>query len=212
MSMILPADHAGEYKENTDRTGQDPIYAGNVLMHICCGPCSLFCIDEFRRLLPDAGLHGLFANPNIHPYDELLRRAESTARAADYKNLEVDFLPDYDRAAWEYFERTDGFAQIQGEPDGERCSMCYGVRAELTAEYASRHGYDAITSTLFVSPYQDHELLKRIFAKTAEEHGLDFIYIDFRTGFRRGQAEAKEIGLYRQKYCGCIRSVRVKRK
>jgi len=212
MSVILPAGYTGEDKANIDPAGQAPLYGGNVLMHICCGPCSLFCIDEFRRLLPEAGLHGLFANPNIHPYDELLRRAESCAKAADYKHLEVDFLPDYYRAGWEYFERSDKGIQVQGEADIERCSMCYSVRAELTAGYAKRHGYDAITSTLFVSPYQNHDLLKKIFAEKAKEHGLDFVYIDFRTGFRKGQAEAKEIGLYRQKYCGCIRSVRVKQK
>ena len=212
MSVILPAGYGGGAEQNTVNAADARNYKANVLMHICCGPCSLFCIDEFRRLLPDAGLHGLFANPNIHPYDEFIRRAESCAKAADYKHLEVDFLPDYNRAGWEYFERSDKGPQLQGESDGERCAMCYNLRAELTAEYAVLHGFGAITSTLFVSPYQDHELLKKVFAAKAEEHGLDFVYIDFRTGFRKGQAEAREIGLYRQKYCGCIRSLRVKQK
>ena len=194
MSVIVPAE--GEK------------YTGKTLMHICCGPCSLFCIDEFRRLCPEAQLKGLYANPNIHPYEEFLRRAESTAKAADYKGLDVDFLFNFDRAAWERFTRSDNAPQIQGEPDNERCRMCYRVRMELTADYAKNNGYDAITSTLFVSPYQNHELLNEICAETALEHGLDFVYIDFRVGFRKGQAEAREIGLYRQKYCGCIRSLR----
>ncbi|MBO4326435.1 MAG: epoxyqueuosine reductase QueH [Clostridia bacterium] len=206
MSIILPAAY-GLVSEDGNLRAQ---YSGNVLMHICCGPCSLFCIDEFRRLLPDAALKGLFANPNIHPYDEFVRRAGSTAAAADYKHLEVDFLPYYDRLSWEEFVRSDGKEQPQGEPDGERCAMCYKVRMELTAQHAKAHGFDAITSTLFVSPYQNHELLKAVCAETAEKHGLDFVYIDFRTGFRKGQAEAREIGLYRQKYCGCIRSERIK--
>ncbi len=183
-------------------------YRGNTLMHICCGPCSLFCIDEFRRVYPEAPLHGLFANPNIHPYDEFLRRAESTARAADHKGLEVDFLPYFDQAAWEKFTRPDGIAQIQGEPDEMRCGMCYRVRMDITAKYAAAHGYDAFTSTLFVSPYQNHALLRAVCEETSARYGLRFIYIDFRPGFRQGQQEARELGLYRQKYCGCIRSLR----
>lgn len=183
-------------------------YKGKVLMHVCCGPCSLFCIDEFRRLNPDAGLTELFANPNIHPYDEFLRRANSTAQAADHKGVDVIFLPYYDRSSWERFCRSDAKEQIQGEPDCERCGMCYRVRMKLTADHAKKYGFDAVTSTLFVSPYQDHELLKAVCIEEAEKAGLDFIYTDFRTGFRKGQAEAREIGLYRQKYCGCIRSLR----
>ena len=194
MSIITPGDGAD--------------YKGKTLMHICCGPCSLFCIDEFRRLCPEALLRGLYANPNIHPYDEFLRRAESTAIAADYKGLEVDFLPYYNRGRWECFTRSDGGLQTQGEPDKERCEMCYRARMELTADHAAGLGFDAITSTLFVSPYQDHELLKKVCEEAAEARGLDFVYIDFRVGFRKGQAEAREIGLYRQKYCGCIRSLR----
>lgn len=180
----------------------------NTLMHICCGPCSLYCIDEFRRVYPEAALHGLFANPNIHPYDEFLRRAESTAQAANYKGLEVDFLPYFDQAAWENFARPDGIPQIHGMPDELRCGMCYRVRMDLTAKYAKAHGYDSFTSTLFVSPYQDHELLRRVCEATAAKYGLEFVYIDFRPGFRQGQQEARELGLYRQKYCGCIRSLR----
>ena len=130
----------------------------NVLMHICCGPCSLFCFDEFRRIFPEAHLAGLFANPNIHPYDEFVRRAESTAIAAEHKHIDVDFIPYFDRTKWEHFTRSDKAVQPEGEPDEERCEMCYRTRIEITAEYAKTHGYTAITSTLFVSPYQNHEL------------------------------------------------------
>ena len=30
------------------------------------------------------------------------------------------------------------------------------------------------------------------------------MYRDFREGFRKGQAQARKLGLYMQKYCGCI--------
>jgi len=57
---------------------------------------------------------------------------------------------------------------------------------------------------LFVSPYQKHEELKKILEQVAEKYGLKAVYRDFRTGFRQGQNKARELGLYMQKYCGCI--------
>ena len=66
------------------------------------------------------------------------------------------------------------------------------------------NGYDAFTTTLLVSPYQKHEELKAVCEELAEAAGIEFVYRDFRVGFREGQKKAREIGLYMQKYCGCI--------
>ena len=73
-----------------------------------------------------------------------------------------------------------------------------------TVRYAAENGYDAFTTTLLVSPYQKHEELKKVCEKLAKESGIKFLYRDFRIGFREGQSKAREIGLYMQKYCGCI--------
>ena len=43
----------------------------------------------------------------------------------------------------------------------------------------------------------------------AERFGLEFLYIDFRVGFRESQRMAMEDGIYRQKYCGCCCSLMV---
>ena len=40
----------------------------------------------------------------------------------------------------------------------------------------------------------------------AREFGIEFVYRDFREGWREGQDEARQAGLYMQKYCGCIYS------
>ena len=65
-------------------------------------------------------------------------------------------------------------------------------------------GYDGFSTTLLVSPYQNHEELKRLGEELAKKYEIKFVYRDFRVGFREGQAKARELGLYMQKYCGCI--------
>jgi len=65
-------------------------------------------------------------------------------------------------------------------------------------------GYDAISTTLLVSPYQKHDEIRRLGEKISSVYGLEFLYRDFRVGFREGQAKARELGLYMQKYCGCV--------
>ena len=166
-----------------------------LLLHICCGPCSLSVIDQLRAFT-DCPLEGLFANPNIHPYEEFLRRRESTALACTAKQVPLHVLEDFDQKKWETFADSDEL----------RCKMCYTVRAALTAQKAAELNCKYFTSTLFVSPYQNHELMKELFEQAGREHGVTFFYRDFRPGFRQGQLQARETGLYRQKYCGCIKS------
>ena len=92
-----------------------------------------------------------------------------------------------------------------------RCvKYCYRVRFEQTARYAKEHGYDTFSTTLLISPYQNHNALKKIGEEMAEKYGLNFLYRDFRPGFREGQAEARELGLYMQKYCGCVFSEKMR--
>lgn len=65
-------------------------------------------------------------------------------------------------------------------------------------------GYDTISTTLLISPYQKHEVLKKQGEEIAKKYGIKFLYRDFRIGFREGQTKARELGLYMQKYCGCV--------
>ena len=79
--------------------------------------------------------------------------------------------------------------------------MC---RLEKTAKYAKENGFDAFSTTLLISPYQDHGLLKKTGDMLSKKYGIEFLYKDFRPGFRYGQNKARELGLYMQKYCGCV--------
>ncbi|MFR1517454.1 MAG: epoxyqueuosine reductase QueH [Clostridia bacterium] len=166
-----------------------------ILLHICCGPCSLYCIDDLVKSFPGE-ITGYFANPNIHPYDEWMRRRGSSEAACAAKGIPLLTSGEYDFQRWANFESCRA----------GRCKMCYTVRAMLTARKAAELEYKYFTSTLFVSPYQNHEQMKEIFGQAGRSCGVEFLYCDFRSGFREGQRQARELGLYRQKYCGCIKS------
>ena len=175
---------------------KDLAMSGGILLHICCGPCSLYCIDDLKNNFNE-NITGYYANPNIHPYEEFMRRKGSTAEACKAKGISLITEECYNIQKWKMFESSCA----------ERCSMCYTVRADMSAKKAAELGFEYYTSTLFVSPYQNHDLMKEIFEETGKKYGVKFLYRDFREGFRQGQQQARELGLYRQKYCGCIRSL-----
>ena len=99
----------------------------------------------------------------------------------------------------------DEFLQEKWE-HGFQCLDCYNIRLEETAKYAKENGYSGFSTTLLVSIYQDHEKIIEICNNLTTKYDIAFLYDDFRKGFRQGQDKARQIGLYRQKYCGCINS------
>ncbi len=85
-----------------------------------------------------------------------------------------------------------------------RCTYCYEHRVEETARFAAEHGYEAFTSTLLASVYQNHEKIAEAAERFGEQYGVKFLYRDFRPNFRAGNQRARELGFYMQKYCGCV--------
>ena len=165
-----------------------------LLMHTCCAPCSVYCIDKLREEGIEPTLY--WYNPNIHPYMEYKARRDTLKQYSEMINIKVIFEEEY--GLKEFCKNVINDLE-------NRCSnYCYRVRLEQTAKYAKENGYDAITTTLFVSPYQKHDVIKEMLKEIAEKYELEFVYRDFREGFRQGQNKARELGLYMQKYCGCI--------
>lgn len=165
-----------------------------LLMHTCCAPCSVYCIQSLR----DEGIEPVlyWYNPNIHPYTEYKARKDTLKEYAKSINVQAIFKEEY--GLQEFCKNVIGDLK-------NRCSnYCYKVRLEQTVKYAKENGYDSFTTTLFVSPYQQHEKIKQICEELAQKYDMNFVYRDFRPGFREGQAKARELGLYMQKYCGCI--------
>ena len=165
-----------------------------LLMHTCCAPCSVYCIDSLRNEGIEPTVY--WFNPNIHPYMEYKARRDCLKEYTKSINVEAIFEEDYG---------LDEFCKNVICDLQNRCqNYCYRVRLEQTAKYAKEHDFDTISTTLLVSPYQKHDILKMQGEEIAKKYGLDFLYRDFRVGFREGQSKARELGLYMQKYCGCI--------
>ena len=164
-----------------------------VLLHSCCAPCSVYCIDTLRG----EGIEptSLWFNPNIHPYQEYRARRDTLLSYGESVGVTVSVLEDYGLREF--------VKAVVGDVD-RRCAHCYTIRLGTAARYASEHGFEAFTSSLLISPYQNHELLKAVGEQMGRQYGVEFLYRDFRPGFREGQAKARELGLYMQKYCGCI--------
>jgi len=154
-----------------------------LLMHTCCAPCSIYCIETLRNEGIEPTLY--WYNPNIHPYKEYEARRDTLKEYSKIININAIFEEDYG---------LKNFCRNVIDDLDNRCSnYCYKVRLEQTAKYAKEHGYDAITTTLFVSPYQKHEAIKKIASEIAKKYDLEFVYRDFRVGFREGQAKAREL-------------------
>jgi len=161
-----------------------------ILLHSCCGPCTTYV----HKWLLDNNFEvkSLFYNPNIRPEDEYLKRLVAMEQYSNGNQLDVMY---------------GTFSEKDRPPIGE-CEKCYEVRLTKTAEIAKELGISSFTSTLLVSPYQKHETLKKIAKKIGDAIGVDFFYNDFRPGFRQGQQMARDLKLYRQKYCGCGKNVK----
>lgn len=166
-----------------------------LLLHMCCGPCSTYPIQELLK--ENFEIQGFYYNPNIHPIEEHTRRKENVAKLSSITTIPVTYDDDFRQEEWE------GMKDI-GEA---RCHRCYSLRLEKAAKYAAENGFQAFTTTLLVSPYQKHDLIKELGDYYAKEYGVEFAYRDFRPGFRQGQQMARDMELYRQKYCGCILSL-----
>ena len=165
-----------------------------LLMHTCCAPCSVYCIDSLRAENIEPTL--FWYNPNIHPYIEYKTRRDCLREYAKKIDIELVLKEEYG---------LDDFCRNVSSDIKNRCvNYCYTKRLSETVRFAAENGYTAFTTTLLVSPYQKHDELKTVCEKLAVESGIEFLYRDFRIGFREGQKKAREAGLYMQKYCGCI--------
>lgn len=169
-------------------------------MHTCCAPCSVYCIDELRKDRIEPTVY--WYNPNIHPYMEYKLRRDCVKEYTKSINVQSIFEEEYG---------LDEFCKkVVGNLKARCINYCYPVRLRKTFEYAKNNGYDTVTTTLLYSIYQNHDFIKNYCEKLSIEYGVDFLYKDFRSGFWEGHQKAHDLGLYMQKYCGCIFSEEIR--
>jgi predicted adenine nucleotide alpha hydrolase (AANH) superfamily ATPase len=166
-----------------------------VLLHICCGPCSIWPVKNLRKDGMD--VMGFFYKHNIHPYTECLKRQETVQNYADQINLRMIYQEGYE---------PEGFIQNVVYREADRCRYCYHDRLRSTAMIARRGKFDCFSTTLLYSKFQNHKLVKSMGASIGRSVGVPFLYQDFREGWKEGVETSKQLGMYRQQYCGCIYS------
>lgn len=174
---------------------QNALEPKRLLLHACCGPCSL----EPVRVLRERGIEPVifYSNSNIAPADEYDHRRD-TIRDWCAAN-EVEFIEDdYVNSEW--------IAAAKGKQKPERCRACYAMRLAHSAEFAKANGFDALGTTLTISPYQYTEIIAEELAIACAAAGIDSFFEDYSCFYQQAQNRAKVEGLYRQNYCGCLPS------
>jgi hypothetical protein len=168
-----------------------------VLLHICCAPCSIYPV----KILRDEGFYvmGLWYNPFIQPYTEYKKRMDAVKIYSELINLKVIYIDKYE---------LERFLRLVTFRESRRCPICYSERLKATAAMAKKSKFDYFTTSLLYSRTQNHNLIKEIGEEYSNKYEVSFLYRDFRVGWNYGIEKSKEIGLYRQQYCGCIYSER----
>ncbi len=170
----------------------------SVLLHICCGICSIGSIQNLQEEGFD--VYGFYFNPNIYPKEEYLKRLEVLKKLKSIFKINL-IEQGYNYEEWKNFctSSVDYEKEYEG---GKRCMLCYGFRLKKTYFKMQELNLSFFTTTLTISPYKDSKKIFEIGKKIGGERFLD---IDFkkRNGFKKSVDISKKYNFYRQNYCGC---------
>ena len=173
-----------------------------LLLHVCCAPCGTYV--SLERLKPRYDLTWYFYNPSLCSREEYDKRLAAVRLVADKFRIPLLVAP-YEHEGW-----LSLVAGRENDPErGSRCRLCYSARLAETARLAKEKGFDYFSTSLLASPYKDTAAIRALGREQEKEGGVKFLDEDFQAddGYRKSQALAKELGLYRQKFCGCEHSL-----
>jgi len=160
---------------------------------MCCSNCSLYPMKSL--LSKGVDVKGLWFNPNIYPLPEYELRLASLQDLQRLWHIDVEYVDKYG---------SDDFVRELGNSHDNRCIRCYTVRLEKTAKTAKKMNLKGFTTSLLVSPYQKFDSIVSLGKEMEKRYSIPFYVEDFRVGYRENIPLSKELGLYRQKYCGCV--------
>ncbi|MCB9362363.1 epoxyqueuosine reductase QueH [Candidatus Woesearchaeota archaeon] len=171
-----------------------------LLVHVCCAPCATV---PLQRLREEYALTLFFYDPNIHPRSEYNKRLEAAHKLADFLGIPL-IEGEYDADVW--MKRAKPFAD---EPEGgKRCAACFDMRLFRTAHYAAEHGFPMFVTSLTLGPHKNVDLINSIGRAAASMYEVAYLESNFKkeNGYQQSIMSSKDLGLYRQNYCGCVYS------
>ena len=176
-----------------------------LLIHACCAPCLVAVYDDTIKNMINMDIDEfdvIWHNTNIHPKIEYEKRKETFISYVNSMGKTPIMIDEYNMNKF-----ISDVVNLDKTKYKMRCEYCYISRLEKVFEYAKKNGYTHVTTTLLISPFQKHDVIKKVCESLAKKYDVIFLYKDYRPLFEEGQQKAKELGMYRQKYCGCIYSI-----
>lgn len=171
-----------------------------LLLHACCGPCASSVL-EFLHNYFDITVY--FYNPNILPKEEFMLRLDALKVVVSQYNDVKLIVPDYNQN--DYIPYVKGMENLP--EGGARCSICFNIRLSATAQFLKDNFdcYDYFATTLTVSPHKNDKLINQIGQNIATKYGVNYLSSNLKKkdGYLRSTQISKELGIYRQNYCGC---------
>ena len=181
-----------------------------LLLHSCCAPCTIVPLEAYAQ--KGYSLSVAFINPNITQTEEYdLRRStfEHYVTTCDVNYIKtID-----DPLSWESLVGSSGgpYPLIANDPaysynltaKQARCRQCYRLRLNAAAALALEHDIKFLASTLTISPYQFTDTVIEEAEAACALHGLTSVCEDFRDSYPESVRRSREMGMYRQNYCGC---------
>ena len=170
-----------------------------ILIHACCGICSGYPIS----LLKEMGYEPIvyFCNPNLDTKEEFEKRLEAEKIVCMYHWVDL-ITEEYKHEA--FLSAAKG---LENEPErGKRCDKCIELRLRQTAKKAKELEINMFTTSLVISPHKDFKKITAIGESVSSEYpNLKYLPLDFKKkdGFLKTNKLSKELGIYRQNYCGC---------
>ena len=164
-----------------------------LLLHCCCAPCSSAVIERIKEFFD---ITFYYYNPNIFPQEEYVLRAQ------EFEKLGVKVLV-------ENYQHEDFLMLVKGkemeQEGGTRCQICIAARMDKSFQFAKQHGFDVVTTTLSISPHKDCLFINKLGEQLQEKYGVKYLHADFKkqNGYLRSIQICKDLGIYRQDYCGC---------
>ena len=176
-----------------------------LLLHICCVGCGVYASQLLKQ---DYDVMLFFYNPNIWPEEEYKRRMAEAEKIVEKFNFKLI------KGKYEYDKWLEAVRGHEGDPEkGERCLICYKFRLDAAVAMAKKLNCEYLTTTLTASPHKNAVAINEIGEQAAAQYEIKFLNQDFKKqdGFKKSSALSRELGLYRQNYCGCEYSQRITR-